>query len=350
MSKTKETKPTQLENHFKQCLEKRTSLLDPQHESALRLFNGYYEGYKGLIVDLYARTAVISDHNKIDPGVKNPLLDFIVRVLQEKYPWLESILLKQRASSNPEEHKGILLFGSKLPGSIVENGVRYAIDLRMNQDESFFLDTRLLRHWLKQQSFGKSVLNCFAYSGSLGIAALAGEAKRVLQTDVNASFLDLSKKSAKFGRYPGEMKVLPLDFFKVVNRIKTSGELFDIVILDPPFFSTTSSGRVDLLADWISLINKARPLIADEGKLVAINNALFASGAEVQTQLESLFHGGYVQMDSIISVPEDYTGFADTVLEKAPEDPAPYNHPTKISILTVHRKDGQKAGLPQVAS
>jgi 23S rRNA (cytosine1962-C5)-methyltransferase len=333
------------ENQFKLGLQLRSAMIDPKHESTLRLFNGYYEGYKGFVVDLYACAAVVSDHNKVDAQAQNPFLDFVVRVLQETYPWLESILLKRRASLIDVERNGILIFGSKLPSWIAENGVRYAIDLRLNQDESFFLDTRFLRQWLKEQSLGKSLLNCFAYSGTLGIAALAGQARRVLQTDINPSFLELAKKSAKLSRYPGEMKILALDFFKVVSRIKTSGELFDIVILDPPFFSTTKAGRVDLLADWIGLINKARPLVADGGKMVVINNALFATGAEVQTQLESLFRGGYVEMDTTIPVPEDCTGFPETILEKAPVDTAPYNHSTKISILTVHRKDGRKAGL-----
>lgn len=337
----------QFENQFKHCLQLRMGMLDPQHESALRLFNGYYEGYKGLIVDLYAKTAVISDHNKVDSKAQSPFLIILVRVLQDKFPWLEAILLKRRLSTNAEERSGVLLVGSKLPGWIEENGVRYAIDLRLNQDESFFLDTRVLRIWLKANSNSKSVLNCFAYTGTLGIAALAGGARRVLQTDMNASFLELARDSAKLAHYSGEMKVLPLDFFKVVSRIKTSAELFDIVILDPPFFSTTKAGRVDLLADWLGLINKVRPLIADGGKLVAINNAIFATGTEVQTQVESLYRGGFVELESIIPVPEDCTGFTNSILEKAPVETSPYNHSTKINILTIHRKDGRGAGLPK---
>jgi 23S rRNA (cytosine1962-C5)-methyltransferase len=315
--------------------------------NAVRLFNGYYEGYKGLVVDLYANAAVISDHNKPELGVKKQILDFIVPTLQAEYPWLESIIFKRRASLLEEERKGILLVGKQLPNWIEENGVRYAIDLRLNQDESFFLDTRTLRIWLKEQSLGKSVLNCFAYSGSLGVAALAGHARRVLQTDINASFLKLAERSARLGSYPGEMKVLPLDFFKAVSRLKMSRELFDIVILDPPFFSSTKSGRVDLLTDWVGLINKARPLVADGGKLAVINNAIFATGAEVQAQLESLTRGGYMEINRIIPVPEDFTGFSETILEKAPVETAPYNHSTKIMILTVHRKDGRMAVLPK---
>jgi len=344
-----ESNIAEFEIHFRRCLKYRSELLDPRHESAMRLFNGYYEGCKGLVVDLYASAVVISDHNKPEFGVEKQKLDFIVGALQEEFPWLEAILVKRRLNLAEQERKGVLLVGNKLPGWIEENGVRYAVDLRLNQDESFFLDTRLLRHWLKEQSQGKSVLNCFAYSGSLGVAALAGQASRVLQTDINATFLELAKKSARLGRYPGEMTLLPLDFFKVVSRIKTSGELFDIVILDPPFFSTTKSGRVDLLADWLGLINKARPLVADGGKLVVINNAIFATGAEVQAQLESLTRGGYVEVEQIIPVPEDFTGFSETILEKAPVEAAPYNHATKITILTVHRKDGRSAGFPKNA-
>ncbi len=346
MNNLNESTLADLENQFRRCLQQRSGMLDPQHDCALRVFNGYYEGYKGLVVDLFARSAVISDHNNSEPDGKNPYLDMITEVLQKEYPWLESILFKRRLSSIEQERKGVLIFGNTLPGWIQENGVRYAIDLRLNQDESFFLDTRGLRQWLKAQSLGKNVLNCFAYTGSLGVAALAGQARRVLQTDINASFLELAKKSARLGHYPGEMKVLPLDFFKVVSRIKTSGELFDIVILDPPFFSTTKSGRVDLVADWLGLINKARPLVADGGNLIVINNALFASGAEVKAQLESLTQFGYVEVDRIIPVPEDCTGFAETITEKAPVETAPYNHATKITVLSVRRKDHRTAGFP----
>ena len=69
--------------------------------------------------------------------------------------------------------------------SVVEGGVQYAIDLLMNQDASFYLDTRNLRQWLRENLEELRVLNTFAYTGSLGIAAGIGDAKEVIQTDLN---------------------------------------------------------------------------------------------------------------------------------------------------------------------
>ncbi|MEA4812996.1 MAG: class I SAM-dependent methyltransferase [Anaerolineaceae bacterium] len=336
----------QFENQFKHCLSARIPLISQPHQGALRLFNGYYEGCKGLVVDLYAGIAVISDHSKTqDPGFKN-VPESMAALITEKLPWVSTILFKKRNSFIEKERLGVLLYGSKLPESIAEYGVRYALDLRLNQDDSFYPDTRLLRQWLLGQSAGKKVLNCFAYTGSLGIAALAGGARYVMQTDLNHSFLDLAKKSAALNAFSGRMVLMTMDFFKAVSRLKTSADLFDIVMIDPPFFSSTKAGKVDLLQDWPGLINKVRPLVAHNGKLIVINNALFASGAEVTEQLKAISHNGYVSVEEIIPIPQDCTGFPHTVLSKPLVDPAPYNHSTKMTVLNVRRKDERGSATP----
>ena len=88
----------------------------------------------------------------------------------------------------------------------------------------------------------------------------------------------------------------------------------------------------------MSLINKVRPLINDGGYLVAVNNALFLSGNDYIEALESLCADGYLQIEELIPVPEDFTGYAQTRLRSLPVDPAPFNHATKIAVLKVRRK------------
>ena len=86
------------------------------------------------------------------------------------------------------------------------------------------------------------------------------------------------------------------------------------------------------------LINKVRPLIRDGGYLVAINNALFLSGADYMGSLDKLCADGYLAVEMLIPVPSDMTGYPQTVVNLPPTDPAPFNHPTKIAVLRVRRR------------
>jgi len=61
------------------------------------------------------------------------------------------------------------LFGTELDSKIKEFNTWYAIDLTLNQDASFYLDTRNLRKWISESMKDKTVLNAFAYTGSLGL-------------------------------------------------------------------------------------------------------------------------------------------------------------------------------------
>ena len=108
------------------------------------------------------------------------------------------------------------------------------------------------------------------------------------------------------------------------------------MIIDPPFFSTTSKGRVDQENESARLINKVRPLISDGGTLIAINNALYVSGRDYMQTLETLCRDGYLKIRELVSVPEDITGY-NRVGEPI-TDPSPFNHSTKIAVLDVKRK------------
>jgi 23S rRNA (cytosine1962-C5)-methyltransferase len=184
---------------------------------------------------------------------------------------------------------------------------------------------------------GKSVLNTFAYTGSLGVAAFAGGASNVIQTDLNRQFLNLAKDSFTLNGFPiQKQNFVSQDFFSVVARFKAGKQTFDCVIIDPPFFSTTSRGKVDLEHEGERLINKVRPLINDGGVLITINNAIFLSGKEYMQTLESLCKDGYLSIRELLPVPEEFIGIHR--VGKPITDPAPFNHSTKIAILDVKRK------------
>jgi 23S rRNA (cytosine1962-C5)-methyltransferase len=186
----------------------------------------------------------------------------------------------------------------------------------------------------------KSVLNTFAYTGSIGVAAMAGGASRVLHIDLDRQFLNLAKISYTLNGFPiQKADFITGEFFAVVSQMKRAGERFDCVFLDPPFFSTTSRSRLDLNTDSARLINKVRPLVNDGGWLVTVNNSLYVSGRQYLSALEALCADGYLSIETLVPVPEDFTGFPETRKDEPVTDPGPFNHSTKIAVLKLKRKD-----------
>jgi len=327
---------TTLANLLEQALEARQPLFDPAHQTAFRVFNGVSEGDPDLSIDLYGSSLVFHNYaDDVEHGLS--LVREAQDILTKQLPWLRTGLVKIRNGKTQEEKRGQLLFGGEPDHKIQEYGVWYAIDLTMNRDTSFYLDTRDLRRWLRDHLHDKSVLNTFAYTGSLGVAALAGGASRVLHLDLNRRFLNLARASYTLNGFPfQESDFITANFFSAISRLKKVGETFDCVILDPPFFSTTSKGKVDQVKESALLINKVRPLVKDGGTLVAINNALFVSGRKYMQTLEELCNDGYLKIRSQISVPKDIVGYKRVL--RPITDPSPFNHSTKIAILDVRRK------------
>jgi 23S rRNA (cytosine1962-C5)-methyltransferase len=322
---------------LEQAYIQRSGSMDERHLAALRMFNGFTEGLPGLAVDLYATSLVI--HNLSDPP---SLLAAAVQTAREFYctqlPWLQTIILKTRHADTLEQKCGTLLMGNTPSDRVREHGIWYALDLLMQQDASLYLDTSNLRQWAIQNLKGKTVLNTFAYTGSLGVAACGGGADRVVQLDRNRSYLNLAKTSCTLNGFPiHKADYLVGDFWTLTSRLNRHGEQFDCVFLDPPFFAAGNKGTVDLENNSQRLINKLRPLVKDGGWLVAINNALFVSGRDYLASLDALCADGYLTIEELIPVPEDFCGFPASA-SSAPVDPAPFNHPTKIAVLRVKRK------------
>ena len=304
------------------------------HDAPFRLVNGFTEGLPGLVIDVFAKTAVIHDYGT-DPYDPTE----ITNVLLEELPFLKAVILKNRAAHSYAEKNGVLLHGVKPDDRIKENGVTYALDLMMNRDNSFYADTRFLRQYLLTHVKDMDVLNTFAYTGSLGVAAAASGAASVLQTDLSDKFMQTAKRSLSMNRiYFTNKNFLAGNFFPVIGKLKRENRKFHCIILDPPFFSKTPRGEVDLCAAPEVPINKVRPLIHDNGLLITVNNSLYLSGEEFLQRLNVLCKDGYLSIEETIPIPPDFIGPDPDYMRHYAVSPAPFNHPTKIVVLRVKTK------------
>ena len=179
---------------LEQALDKRNSMICREKNGVLRLFNGYIEGIPSLTVDIYNETLVIKE-GKHNAQTSDSFVDQIMQFYLSSLPNIQCGVNKKRYASTQALRCGRVIHGGEPSAFVQENGVKYAVDLLFQQDDSFFIDNRNLRFWLKKNAKEWGIFNTFAYTGSLGIAALAGGATQVFQTDRNAAYLNLAKKS-----------------------------------------------------------------------------------------------------------------------------------------------------------
>jgi 23S rRNA (cytosine1962-C5)-methyltransferase len=329
------------------ALDARAELLaqDPQHHGALRLFNGHTEGDSSMVVEVYGRTVLLHDRSEgNDSDLANA--QAMLTVITTKFPWIRAGVWKVRRESATDARNGRVILGEleDVDTKVREGGVWYAVDLMLHRDASLYLDTRALRTWLREHSESKRVLNTFAYTGSLGVAARAGHADTVVQTDRSKEFLALVQRSyALNGLTYRRRDHIAGDFFAITSRLRGEKALFDTVLVDPPFFSTSREGTVDMETSALRLLDKVRPLIADGGALVAVNNALWVSGSAWMATLERICNDGYATVEQTMEVPQDCLGMSRTDVIAWPSDPSPWNHPTKIAVLRMRRKDRRKS-------
>ena len=154
-----------------------------------------------------------------------------------------------------------------------ENGLKFIVNLSDYLDTGLFLDHRITRQMVKEQSDGKTVLNLFSYTGSFSVYAAAGEASKVVSVDLSKTYLNWAQKNMNLN-FPDRTnhEILHAD---VKQYLKTVAEKsFDLIIMDPPTFSNSKRMEdfLDIQKDHVELINDCMNILSKEGKLFFSTN------------------------------------------------------------------------------
>lgn len=216
-----------------------------QNNNTFRLVHGEGDFLPGLIVDVYADTAVVQAHSVGMHVVRSEVANAIVSVV----PQVKSVYYKSddtlpfKAAIPPQEKVGYLIQGSAAEQEAEfwskENGLEFRIDWLRGQKTGFFIDQRENRALLERYSKGKNVLNMFCYTGGFSVYALRGGAKRVVSVDVSEKAVDLVRSNVEHNFPQGcQHEAVAMDCFDYFDRIaENDAEKFDIIVLDPPAFA-----------------------------------------------------------------------------------------------------------------
>lgn len=286
-----------------ECAVRRLRLRCDAAIGGFRLLHGEGDGLEGLDVEWLSDYAVVWMDEARETTTnerRNHLLTHVVEALATLKP--KGIYVKKRptqASRVTDDEMRRLVssraaWGQDAPERLeVQEGQRkYFVRLGDGLSTGLFLDQREHRRWMQCHAVGKRVLNLFAYTCSFTVAAAAGGATRTVSVDVSRRSLDLGRENlAHNGLDNVRHQFVCQDAQRwlraqVAERARDPSLAFDIVVLDPPSFGSSTDGTFSVMHDFAAVAALCMEVMAEEGWLMACTNHRRVSFAKLVTWLE----------------------------------------------------------------
>ena len=216
-------------------LRKTLQLTASAHNNTYRLVHGEGDNLPGLVIDMYAHTAVMQAHSVGMHLARHQIAEALKQILGDT---LQNIYYKSEATlpykANLGSEDGYLL-GGDVEDIALENGLRFCVDWQKGQKTGFFVDQRENRSLLEHYAKDRAVLNMFCYTGGFSFYAMRGGAKVVHSVDSSAKAIALTNKNVSLN-FPGDPRhqAFAEDAFKYLEHM---GSNYDLIILDPPAFA-----------------------------------------------------------------------------------------------------------------
>lgn len=216
-------------------LRKTLNLAGVPNNDTYRLIHGEGDSLPGLVIDVYAHTAVMQAHSVGMHHARFDIMEALKKVMGDS---LQNIYYKSEATLPFKANLGSedgYLYGGEVEDIALENGLKFFVDWQKGQKTGFFVDQRENRSLLEKYAGGRSVLNMFCYTGGFSFYAMRGGARVVHSVDSSAKAIALTKQNVEIN-FPGDARheAYAEDAFKYLEKM---GNNYDLIVLDPPAFA-----------------------------------------------------------------------------------------------------------------
>ncbi len=237
-------------------------------KEAFRVCYGESDGLPGLVVDKYARVAVIQTSH---PALE-PMKQEVARALQEMLD-LAAVYEKSDTPARAQEglpaSKGVLLGSLPSEIRISEGDVQFLLDIEEGQKTGHYLDQRPNRMRVGSMANGREVLDLFSYTGGFGLHCLAKGAERVVFVDSSGGALKIARLNVEALGAEGKAEFLEGNCFDILRQMERQGRTFDMVCLDPPAFAPSKSSLPSATKGYKELNLRALKILREGGILVS---------------------------------------------------------------------------------
>jgi len=300
-----------LAKRLRQALELRSAHASLAETTAYRLVNGEGDGLPGLTVDRYGDYLMVQLYCA---GWRRHL-KLVTRVLQDLLSPV-GIYEKLRPQNTRELDAKEKKFARLLAGAaaadpllVQENGLNFQVRLESGLDCGLFLDQRKNRAELMKRVAGKRFLNLFSYTGAFSVAAAAAGASVVTSVDASPTYMEMARDNFGVNRLnPKKHEFLVGDCLAVLGDLAGKKKAYDIILMDPPSFSTTAKSRFTTRGGTSDLVAATLKLLVPGGMLIASSNHQKVDVADYLKELRrgALQAGSGLQVISLSGQPEDF--------------------------------------------
>lgn len=248
--------------------ELRQDLVADKKTNSYRVVNSENDLLPGLIVDKYDDYLSAQFHNLGIAFWKKEIVSALNKVLKPKGIYERSDV----GNREKEGGAGTGVLSGKVPEKveILENGYKFFVDIINGQKTGFFLDQRDKRLALAKYADGKSVVNCFSYSGGFSIYALGAGAKHVVSVDSSEGALELAQENVKLNKLDlKKCEFICGDVKQYLSEQQQARAKFDVIILDPPAFVKDRHKVKEGLQGYRKINEAALHLLSADGVLVS---------------------------------------------------------------------------------
>ena len=244
-----------------------------------RVIFGEADFLPGIVVDKFSDVLVVQSLALGIDQFKMLILETLKEVMAEDGISIRGVYersdAKVREQEGMERYKGFIgeLFDTKV--EIVENDVHYLVDVKDGQKTGFFLDQKYNRKAIWKLCPGAKVLDCFTHTGSFALNAGMAGAASVLGVDASELAVNQARENAVLNHLEDIVKFQCEDVFELLPELERRGELFDVVILDPPAFTKSRNSIKNAVKGYREINLRAMKLVKDGGFLATCSCSHF---------------------------------------------------------------------------
>ncbi len=249
-----------------EALKLREKIYPAAETNALRLVHGESDGLPGLVIDRFDRALVLQSFS----AGMDLHLPLITEVLKEIFDPKAIVL---RNESPIRELEGLSLYKEMILGGpddvhqvIVDDGIRYRVNILEGQKTGFFLDQRENRRMVRKYSAGADVLDIYTNDGGFALNSMHAGARSTTMVDISQEALQRAEQNARMNGMK-DFSIVASDAFEALSRFKQEERSFDLVVLDPPSFTKSRKTVPTALKAYAKLNRLGLQLVRDEGFL-----------------------------------------------------------------------------------